>query len=83
MNFEGVYSGLWLAAEKLAFALGALIVGTVMGAFGFIESTDGVEVTQSHWAVIGIGVTYCGINSLIYLVSILAMMRVNKSEKAA
>jgi GPH family glycoside/pentoside/hexuronide:cation symporter len=79
MNFEGVYSGLWLAAEKLAFALGALIVGTVIGAFGFIESTDGVEVTQSPLAVIGIAVTYCGINSIIYLVSILAMMRVNKS----
>jgi GPH family glycoside/pentoside/hexuronide:cation symporter len=83
MNFEGVYSGLWLASEKLAFALGALIVGSVIGAFGFIESTDGVEVTQSHWAIVGIAVTYCGINILIYLVSILAMMRVNRGERAA
>lgn len=83
MNFEGVYSGLWLAAEKLAFALGALIVGTVIGAFGFIESTGGVEVTQSHRAIIGIAVTYCGINGVIYLLSVLAMMRVNRSERAA
>jgi GPH family glycoside/pentoside/hexuronide:cation symporter len=74
-NREGVYSGFWLAAEKLAFALGALIVGVVIGAFGFVESANGVQVTQSASAIFGIGFTYCGINMIVYLASILAARR--------
>ncbi len=74
-NCEGAYSGVWLAAEKLAFALGALIVGEVLGLFGFVESANGEQVTQSSWAITGIAVTYCGINMLIYLASVVAVRR--------
>jgi GPH family glycoside/pentoside/hexuronide:cation symporter len=74
-NCEGVYSGVWLASEKLGFALGALVVGVVIGAFGYVESTDSVAVTQSPMAIIGIAVTYCGINMVIYAASILAVRR--------
>jgi len=82
INLEGVYSGLWLASEKLAFAMGgSLIVGVVIGAFGFVESANGIEVTQSSSAILGIGVTYCGINMLIYFASILAVLRCNRSQK--
>ena len=82
MNYEGVYSGIWLAAEKLAFAAGALIVGAVIGAFGFVESTDGVQLVQSPSAILGIAVTYSGINTLIYLSSILAMLRFERVNKS-
>jgi GPH family glycoside/pentoside/hexuronide:cation symporter len=72
---EGVYSGIWLAAEKLAFAGGALIVGVVLGLFGFAQSAGGLGTPQTTTAVIGIAVTYCGVNMVIYLVSILAIRR--------
>ncbi len=74
-NREGVYSGFWLASEKLAFAGGALIVGIVMSLFGFVESTNGVQIEQSSTAIFGIGFAYVGVNMLIYLASILAARR--------
>jgi GPH family glycoside/pentoside/hexuronide:cation symporter len=70
---EGVYSGLWLANEKLAFAAGALVVGVVIGLFGFVGSSQGMAAAQTPLAVIGIGITYCGINMVIYLSSVLVM----------
>jgi GPH family glycoside/pentoside/hexuronide:cation symporter len=72
---EGVYSGLWLANEKLGFAGGALIVGIVIGLFGFVSSAGGMSATQTPTAVFGIGFTYCGVNMIIYLASILVMRR--------
>jgi GPH family glycoside/pentoside/hexuronide:cation symporter len=83
VNREGVYSGVWLAAEKLAFAFGALIVGVALGLFGFVESKGGAAVAQTPLAVIGIGFTYSGINLLIYLASIVAMRRVARQQPGA
>ncbi len=79
-NREGIYSGFWLATEKLAFALGALIVGVVIGAFGFVESSNGVRVVQTPMAILGVAVAYCGINMAIYLASILAVRRIAKAD---
>jgi GPH family glycoside/pentoside/hexuronide:cation symporter len=70
---EGVYSGLWLANEKLAFAGGALIVGVVIGLFGFVGSANGMATSQTATAVFGIAFTYVGINMLIYLSSIFVL----------
>jgi GPH family glycoside/pentoside/hexuronide:cation symporter len=75
INREGVYSGVWCATEKLAFAGGALVVGVVLGLFGFVQSSNGAHATQSAMAIIGIAITYCGINMAIYLASILAIRR--------
>jgi GPH family glycoside/pentoside/hexuronide:cation symporter len=75
VNREGVYSGVWCAIEKLAFAAGALVVGVVLSLFGFVESTNGAQTTQTSWAITGIAFTYCGINMLIYLASIGAILR--------
>jgi len=80
LNREGVYSGFWLATEKLAFALGALIVGVVIGAFGFVESSNGVHVVQTPTAILGVAVAYCGINMAIYLASILAVRRIARAD---
>ncbi len=82
VNREGVYSGFWLAIEKLAFALGALVVGVVIGAFGFVESAGGVHVRQTPTAVLGIAFTYCGLNMLVYLASIVAVRRVEVARPA-
>jgi Na+/melibiose symporter-like transporter len=75
-NREGVYSGFWLAVEKLGFAFGALIVGVVLGLFGFVESAGGAGAPQSGRAILGIAVTYCGLNMAIYLASILLVRQV-------
>ncbi len=79
VNREGVYSGVWLACEKLAFALGALVVGVLIGLFGFVESAGGAGARQTPMAVLGIAITYCGVNMLVYLGSILAVRRVAAS----
>jgi GPH family glycoside/pentoside/hexuronide:cation symporter len=81
-NREGVYSGLWLAVEKLAFALGALVVSVTIGGFGFVESANGVHVHQTAKAILGIAITYSGINMLIYLASILAVRRVAAAQNS-
>jgi GPH family glycoside/pentoside/hexuronide:cation symporter len=83
LNREGVYSGIWLASEKLGFALGALIVGVALGVFGFAESTGAKQVVQTPTAVFGIGFTYCGINMLIYVASIFAVRRIARIDGAA
>jgi GPH family glycoside/pentoside/hexuronide:cation symporter len=82
-NREGLYSGIWLAAEKLAFAFGALIVGLVLSAAGFIESTAGVSATQPRSAVIAIAVVYVGINSVVYLSSLYPAWRYQRGLIAA
>ena len=83
VNREGMFSGFWLAAEKLAFAGGALIVGVVIGLFGFVESANGAQVTQTPTAIFGIAFTYCGINMLIYLLSIVAVRRLARMDARA
>jgi GPH family glycoside/pentoside/hexuronide:cation symporter len=54
---EGVFSGIFTAAEKLAFALGPVIAGVVMSIFGFRESTGGM-VEQTPQAITGIVLLY-------------------------
>lgn len=73
VNREGIFSGLWLATEKLAFALGSLVVGVILGAFGFVESAHGQAVLQTDKAIVGIAVTYCGVSMFVYLLSIVAV----------
>ena len=73
VNREGIYSGVWLASEKLAFALGTLVVGVVIGLFGFVSSANGASAPQTDTAVLGIAFTYCGLNAIIYAASILAV----------
>ncbi len=83
VNREGIYSGFWLATEKLGFAFGTFIVGQMLGLFGFAESSNGGNVPQTSTAIFGIAFTYCGINILIYAASIIAIRRVDRSVVAA
>lgn len=81
LNREGIYSGVWLATEKLAFAAGALVVGLVLGLFGFVESANGTHAVQTGTAVFGIAFAYCGLNTLVYLVSCLPIRAYNRYER--
>lgn len=54
---EGVFSGVFSAMEKFAFAIGPLIAGFVLSGFGFVESQGGA-VEQGESAIIGIVLLY-------------------------
>jgi GPH family glycoside/pentoside/hexuronide:cation symporter len=51
---EGVFTGLWMAVDKGALAVGALVTSVVLDASGFIESEAGQAVTQPDSALSGI-----------------------------
>ncbi|MCC2976535.1 MFS transporter [Sphingomonas sp. PL-96] len=71
---EGVFSGLFSAAEKLAFALGPLVGGIVLSLFGFHSSTGGA-VAQSPQAITGILLLYSFIPAGAQLASLLLFSR--------
>ncbi|OUC88295.1 MFS transporter [Streptosporangium minutum] len=47
----GVFTGLWTACETVVFAFGALVLGWLLGATGFVESDPGTPVAQPEAAV--------------------------------
>ena len=71
---EGVFSGVWSAAEKLAFALGPLIGGLVMSLYGY-QSSQGGPVAQSPSAITGIILLYSLIPAATQVVSLVIFTR--------
>lgn len=71
---EGVFAGLFSAVEKLSFALGPVVAGLVMSAFGFVSSTGGA-VTQTPEAILGIVLLYSLIPAATQIVSLLVFTR--------
>lgn len=67
---EGVFSGLFSAAEKLAFALGPLVAGIVLSWYGFNSSTGGAKA-QSPEAITGILLLYSLIPAGTQILSLL------------
>jgi sugar (glycoside-pentoside-hexuronide) transporter len=65
---EGVFSGVWTAAEGTGMALGGLIAGSVLDWHGFIESTTG-GATQPASALHGIRIGFAIVPALLLLVS--------------
>lgn len=57
VSSEGIFSGVFSAFEKLAFAVGPVIAGFVMSAFGFAASS-GAPAPQSDSALLGIVLLY-------------------------
>ncbi len=72
---EGTYSGIWLATEKIGLAVGALLVGSVLGIFHFVSSTGGIDAPEPAEALLGIAIVYVGVNSLVYAASIVPVWR--------
>jgi len=71
---EGVFAGLFSAMEKLAFALGPVIAGVVMSAFGFVSSTGGAAA-QSASAITGIVLLYSAIPAALQLTALVIFSR--------
>ncbi|MBT0671018.1 MFS transporter [Novosphingobium profundi] len=71
---EGVFAGLFSAVEKLSFALGPVIAGLVMSAFGFVSSKGGA-VAQTPHAITGILLLYSLIPAALQVVSLVVFSR--------
>jgi GPH family glycoside/pentoside/hexuronide:cation symporter len=74
LNREGAFVGVWLANEKVAFAVGTLIVGGVLAWFGYAETTAGF-VAQSPRALTGITVAYVALPIVFHLASLGFLLR--------
>ena len=73
-QIEGSFAGLYIMVEKLGQAIGASMVGFVLGLFGYIESKAGVAVDQPASAITGITLAYC-VFSTGFLLASVAVMR--------
>lgn len=71
---EGVFSGLFSAAEKLAFAMGPLIAGVLLSLYGFTSSTGGAAA-QTPQAITGILLLYSLVPAATQVVSLLIFSR--------
>ncbi len=71
----GVFTGLWTAVESAVTALGALVVGAVLGAGGFISSDPEHPVTQPGSALTAIILTQAVIPGVIILTGILMTLK--------
>ena len=78
---EGVFSGVFSAFEKLAFALGPMLAGVVLSLSGFQSSTGGV-IVQGTGAIDGMVWLYSTIPSCIMALSLLIFSRYNKALSA-
>ena len=79
---EGVFSGLFSAAEKLAFALGPLVAGIVLSLFGFNSSTGGAKA-QSPDAITGMLLLYSFVPAGTQIISLLIFSRFRLDDAEA
>ncbi len=71
---EGMFSGVFSALEKFAFAIGPVIAGLVLSGFGFVESHGGA-VAQADSAVLGIVLLYSVIPAGLQMLALAAFSR--------
>lgn len=71
---EGMFSGVFSALEKFAFAIGPLIAGFVLSGFGFVESHGGAAA-QTDSAVFGIVLLYSVIPASLQVVALAVFSR--------
>jgi GPH family glycoside/pentoside/hexuronide:cation symporter len=76
---EGVFSGMFSASEKLAFAVGPLIGGIVLSLFDFQSSTGGAA-QQSASAITGVLLLYSLIPAGAQLLSLLLFTQYKLKE---
>ncbi|MCB2106562.1 MAG: MFS transporter, partial [Rhodobacteraceae bacterium] len=72
LNREGVYSGVWSAMDKTAFAFGALLAGLALQMIGFHESAQGFA-PQNPETIRGIGLIFACTPALFATASMIAM----------
>eukprot|EP00903_Cladosiphon_okamuranus_P002648 g2646.t1 len=65
----GLYSAVWIATDKIGFALGGtLIAGNMLSAFGFDSKRAVAGLEQPESALTGIVLVYAGVPAVLYFV---------------
>ncbi|NJK32061.1 MAG: MFS transporter [Deltaproteobacteria bacterium] len=72
---EGVFTGLWMAVDKGALAVGALLAGLILDGTGFVESEAGQVVVQPDSALVGIRVNTALLPLVFVLVCLPLVLR--------
>ena len=80
LHREGIYSGIYTTAEKMAFALGGALTGFILGGAGYISSTTGT-VTQPDSAVWAIYFCAGVLPAIFALISCLFLKGYDLSEQ--
>ena len=74
---EGVFTGLWMASEKTATAIGGFFAATVLGVMGFVESSGAVVVEQPASALSAVLIVFTALPAALLLISLPALMMVS------
>lgn len=71
---NGIFSSLWVAADKIGFALGGtLLIGTTLSVVGFDSAKAAAGLPQSDIAVYGIMLAFGLFPAALYLISLVLM----------
>ncbi len=74
-NRAGVFTGVFVFVEQAAGALGAAMIGLLLGGMGYVATTEGRIAAQPAGAVLGIYLCMSVIPFVVQLSSLLAMSR--------
>ncbi len=65
----GLFSSLWIAADKIGFALGGtLLIGLILSGFGFDSTKAVAGLAQSDSAIIGVKAAFALIPAVLYII---------------
>ncbi len=72
----GIYSAVWVAADKVGFALGGTVmVGSTLSLFGFTSANAVAGLPQSAFAITGIMVAFALIPATLNIIAAIAFAR--------
>jgi len=76
----GVFTGVWTAGETLGLAFGPALYGLVLQIFGYVSSEDGVIVTQSHRAELGVLLGFTVLPAAVMIGALIVMRRYTEPD---
>ncbi len=79
MRREGVFSGIFTTAEKIAFAVGGSATGLLLGAMGYVSSTTGTAA-QPDSAILAVYLCVSILPAALLIISVLLLTQYNLSE---
>jgi GPH family glycoside/pentoside/hexuronide:cation symporter len=76
------FTGVWTAAETVAFAIGPALVLIVLALTGYASSTGGSVITQSEFAITGVRLTFSLLPAILVALSIPVVLRFPPRDRA-
>ncbi|PKL00404.1 MAG: hypothetical protein CVV56_06700 [Tenericutes bacterium HGW-Tenericutes-1] len=78
---EGAYYGIVSFVYKIASGISIALIGFILGAFGYIESIDGVYIAQPESALIAIRITIGLLPGILFFISVMFGKKANLDRK--